>query len=237
MAEKIKVLFLSADPGSTGARLRLDVEVRTVTEAIRKARERDSLEFVSEWAVRAGDLQHALLWHKPAVVHFSGHGTGTDGIFLEDGQGNARAVSKEALAGLFTILRRSIRVVVLNACETQPTVEAFRSVVDYTVGMNTIISDRAAICFAEGFYGALAFGMGVEDAFALGVNRLREEGIPESDAPRLFVREGADSNPLIVPARPPEPEESAPMGPISLRDSTVNTMNVNRGDHALFINN
>lgn len=69
----IRILFLAANPIDT-TRLRLDVEVRAIKEALRGAEFRSRFDLEQEWAVRTADLQRCLLQHKPHVVHFSGHG-------------------------------------------------------------------------------------------------------------------------------------------------------------------
>jgi hypothetical protein len=246
MPDPIKVLFLAADPFADSSPLRLDREARAIIEAMRRGRDRDSLAFVSEWAVRTGDLQAAVLRHRPQVVHFSGHGAGGRGIFLEDENGTPRSVKKEALGELFTILRSSIRVVVLNSCDSLPVIEAFRDVIDYTVGMSAPVTDRSAILFAEAFYGALAFGAMVEEAFALGVNRLRIEGMPEATIPILLSREGRDATPLAARTEPspgagPAPDSGSRAGaissPVTLIGSTVGNITNASGDHAYIINN
>jgi len=72
----IKILFLAANPQDT-ERLRLDEEVRAIDEALRKSAFRDRFDLIPHGAVRVDDLQELLLRHKPAIVHFSGHGQGT----------------------------------------------------------------------------------------------------------------------------------------------------------------
>ena len=79
---KIKVLFLAASP--VGEPLRLDEEIREITNKIRASKYPDALDIVSRWAVRPGDLQQCLLEHQPHVVHFSGHGNQSEEIILLD---------------------------------------------------------------------------------------------------------------------------------------------------------
>ncbi len=68
---KIKALFLAANPGDT-EKLALDVEIREITSKIRSADFRDSIDLISAWAVRPDDLLQMLNQHKPQIVHFSG---------------------------------------------------------------------------------------------------------------------------------------------------------------------
>jgi hypothetical protein len=214
MTDTIKVLFLAANPHADRP-LDFGREVQRIVDRIRKSVGRDRLEFTSEFAVKPADLQDALLRHSPHVVHFSGHGYAGGGIWLEDEKGAEHAVEPESLVELFTILKRSIRVVVLNACDSQPAVEAINGVIDYAIGMSAPISDPGAIVFAEAFYGALASCAPVGDAFGLGVNRLRLEGSAEALIPRLFTRDGTSEAPLVaaaVRATAPTPPDPAGAG-------------------------
>lgn len=197
MSKKTKILFLAADPVNVGYRPRLGAELRDIAREIDLTSSRDLFEMQSEWAVRIADLQRALMEHKPDIVHFSGHG-GIEGIFLEDDSGNKKAVSKEALADLFDILKGNIRVVFLNACYTQYQLEAFKEIIDFTIGMKDPVADAAAIEFAAAFYRALAYSYPVEVAFKLAVNQLRLAGLPNQDTPVLYKKSGVDaSKPLF----------------------------------------
>jgi hypothetical protein len=220
---KIKVLFLASDPFKTHA-LALDEEIRTITEEIQSAEYRDSLEMVSAWAVRPGDLQKLLLRHRPHVVHFSGHGVtgessvgptpstpvpgrhlipddgGQDARLILMGEGGApQPVSQEALVDIFEVLRDNIRLVVLNACYTRPQAEAIAKVVDCCIGMNAAIGDKAAIPFAAAFFRAISFGRDVQTAYRLGTNELKLKGIPEDKTPELLcLREGVNPEKVVL---------------------------------------
>ena len=193
MTEKIKILFLAANPVDAGYRLRLDEEAREIDEKIQAGSKRDAFEIVSQWAIRPTDLQKALLRHSPDVVHFSGHGSKTQGIILEDPDGNMTPVSKPALTGLFRILKDNIKIVFLNACHSKVQIDGLRETIDFTVAMNIAIGDKTAVIFASYFYQALAFGRSVLEAFELAKNQLELEGIDESKTPELLVRDGVDA--------------------------------------------
>ena len=199
MAGKIKILFLAADPFEDRAPLRLAEEARAITQAIERGAEGSALEIADCWAARTGDLQRALLKHRPQIVHFAGHGSHDDGIHLGDEYGSPRAVGRDALGKLFAILKPGPAVVVLNACDTAPMAAAFSGVVDYTVAMNAPLPDSWGVLFAEAFYCALSFGVTVREAFELGVNRLELEGAPGATIPTLVVREGVDEAQTIAP--------------------------------------
>ena len=190
MADKIKILFLAAEPTDLGRR-RLDEEYHKIDRALRVGSERDSFELVPQFALRRDDLQEALLRHEPHVVHFAGHASEGE-IFLMDDDGVSRPVAKEVLARLFEILKDNIRVVVLNACYSRPQAEAISRFIDYTVGINSRIGVEGCIGFAAAFYRALAFGRSVNEAVELGKNSMHLEKLPDADAPDLLLREAVD---------------------------------------------
>lgn len=210
MKTKIKVLFLSANStvlsanAAASARLRVNDDWRQINEAIRSGLDRDRFEIATELAVRTDYLQSALRRHQPQFVHFSGHAN-EQGIELEDEFGLPVNVSGEALAGLFRILRGTIRCVVLSACASRPIAFAFRELVDDTVAMRRPITDRSAILFGSAFYGALADGESVPCAFAYGVNQLKiSDAAEDADIPELLRREGLKADCLPIARTEPE---------------------------------
>jgi CHAT domain-containing protein len=195
--EKIRILFLAANPATT-TQLALDEECREIKKKIRDAEHRDSLELITEWAVRPDDLIQFLNQHKPHIVHFSGHGSLTEEIILRDDRGNPKLVTKEALVALFGTLKRNIRLVLLNACFSRPQAEAITAVIDCAVGMSRGIGDRAAITFATSFYRALGFDCSVQNAFEQGKVALLVEGIPEDRTPELLAAGGVDPDRIFL---------------------------------------
>ncbi len=188
MANKIKILFLAANPVDTKSRLRLDEEFKQIRKKLRGGDQRDCFELVSEWAVTAEDLQEILLCHQPHILHFSGHGSETQGIVLEDQSGKMLLLDKQAFANLIRVLKDNLRIVVLNACYSEDQANYLKEIVDFTIGMGKAVGDKAAILFASHFYQGLAFGRSVETAFELGRAQLDLSNIPESDTPKLRVR-------------------------------------------------
>lgn len=194
---KVRTLYFASNPAQTQL-LRLDEEVRLITEKLRASDFRDTIEFKSLWAVRPDDLLQALNEHKPVIVHFSGHGNLTGEIILMDSSGQPKSVSVAALKGLFRTLKDNIRVVVLNACYSKTQATAISEVIDCVVGMSSAISDDAAILFVSSFYRAIGFGRSVKEAFEQGIVSLLLEGMPEEDIPELIVRAGIDSASIML---------------------------------------
>lgn len=192
MIEKVRILFLAANPKDT-SQLRLDEEIREIQARIRAAAFRDTFELVSRWAVRPRDLLQAFNELTPHIVHFSGHGSSNAELVLEDDNGDAKVVSDTALAALFQTAKDNVRLVLLNVCNSELPARAVSQQVECTVGMKTSIGDEAAIVFASTFYGALAFGRSVGQAFDQGRTALMLEGIPEENTPVLLARPDVDA--------------------------------------------
>ncbi|MBM4354891.1 MAG: CHAT domain-containing protein [Deltaproteobacteria bacterium] len=188
------ILFFAANPTST-TRLALDEEFRDIQGKLRATEFRDSFRLKLGLAARPDDLQQLLLEEKPTIVHFSGHGTGSAGLVLHaDVQGKHALVPTDALGHLFSVFKRSVRMVVLNACYSVEQAKAISAQIDFVVGMKDSIGDRAARGFASAFYRGLGFGETVKVAFELGINALKLDGlVNDQDVPVLLVRDGADA--------------------------------------------
>ncbi|HET8796807.1 MAG TPA: CHAT domain-containing protein, partial [Thermoanaerobaculia bacterium] len=146
MSTRRKLLFISAGP-LDHPQLRSGAELREITSRIREALPAERFAIEVETAAKRSELAHLLLFHKPEIVHFSGHGESKKGILLEDERGRAAAVDGKSLAALFSLLRGTLQTVVLNACSTKRIARELQKVVDYTIAMNGPIYDIAAVAF------------------------------------------------------------------------------------------
>ncbi|MBW4420024.1 MAG: AAA-like domain-containing protein [Myxacorys californica WJT36-NPBG1] len=191
-----RILILAANPRNSTP-LDLNQEVREIDEALKLSKLRDQYDLVQRWAVRPRDMRRAVLEVKPHIVHFSGHGVGEGGLALEDGAGQAKLVSTEALAGMFK-LAEQVECVLLNACYSEIQATAIAQHIPYVIGMNQAVGDRAALEFAVGFYDALGAGESIEQAFQQGCIAIEMESIPEHLTPVLIPQSSAsipDSTP------------------------------------------
>jgi len=159
--------------------------VRDIGEGLQRAKHRDEFILEQKWAVRPRDIQRAMLDINPSIVHFSGHGTGDEGLVFEDEKGSTKLVDGEALAGLFELFAEQVECVVMNGCYSEVQAEAIAQHVNYVIGMKKAIGDKAAIEFAVGFYDALGAGKSVEFAHKFGCAAIRLAGIPEQVTPVL----------------------------------------------------
>jgi len=199
---KRTILLLAANPKGT-EHLRLDEEAKKIDQGLERAMNRDQFQLVMKWSVTDDDLRRALLDHKPEIVHFAGHGTGSGkgtgerdlipppgdgdsgGLAFENDQGSVRLLPGDALARLFELCADHVKCVVLNACYSEAQANAISQHIDYVVGMKKAIGDEAAIKFAVGFYDALGAGRDFETAYKFGCSAIDLKGIPEYLTPVL----------------------------------------------------
>lgn len=184
---KSSVLFLASDP-SNASRLRLGEELREIQERLQLSKYRDNIILHQRLSVRPEDFSQALLDVNPHVVHFSGHGNVDGTLCFEDKLGQIHPVQPDALAAVFEQFADEIQCVVLNACYSETQAKVISQYIDYVIGMNQAIGDRAAIAFAVGFYQALGAGSSVERAYKLGCAQIRLQNIPEHLTPVLLKK-------------------------------------------------
>ena len=188
-----KTILVLASNLTDQGRLRLDKEVREIEEGLLRSQYREKFNLKQRWAVRADDLRRALLDFKPQIVHFCGHGSGADGLVVENDAGIAQVVPTNALANFFKrFATRGLECVVLNACYSEVQAKAIAQHIDYVVGMNSAMVDDAAIKFAVGFYDELGAGWSYEDAYNGGCNAIELEGNPEEHIPVFKKKNSVD---------------------------------------------
>ncbi|WP_413168040.1 CHAT domain-containing protein [Capilliphycus salinus ALCB114379] len=166
------ILILAANPQNT-TRLRLEEEIREIDEGLRRANQRHQYKLEQKLAVRSRDFYRAILDYKPSIVHFCGHGVGQEGIVLEDDTGKMAVVPTDALASMFKLFAtKGVECVILNACYSEVQANAISQYVNYVLGMNKAVGDKAALAFSVAFYDGLAAGYEVEEAYQLGCSQM-----------------------------------------------------------------
>jgi tetratricopeptide (TPR) repeat protein len=186
--------------------LDLDKELRNLREAAGSAAQ------VIPVGPTLDALRQALRGPESHVLHFMGHGGAPEGqaenvlLFEEDDDGNPVPVTGSDLANVLAA-SPSLRLVVLNACDTASVREAgaggegfnpFTGVANAlvlgglpaVVGMQQPISDAAAITFSRIFYQQLAAGEPVDAAVTEGRRAMYVEDRDslEWTTPVLFLR-------------------------------------------------
>ena len=216
------ILFLAANPSET-TRLALDEECAAIERELRMTTGRDDFEFRSKWAVSVDEVMRALNELQPTVIHFSGHGGGSSGVYvhhvrrwprlahrdidimatagiqLQDEQRRPQHVSACALTQMIGSAAPSARLVVLNACFSDVVADTLRRVVDCVVGMRGAVGDEAARSFAVGFYRALGHRRSVGNAVEQAVATLAAKCLPDEHLPICRTRDGVNAAEVTLP--------------------------------------
>jgi CHAT domain len=166
----MKILILASNPRKD---LNLEKEIRHLQGTIERSKNREDLKVEIGFAVQPEDLQGLLLKHEPDIVHFCGHGTGQQGLVLQEDTGLEKLVSTDALSNLFELCSQWVKCVLLNACYSEVQANAIVQHIDYAIGMNHEIRDDSAIAFATGFYQALGYGQPIEKSYKFGCNAIQ----------------------------------------------------------------
>ena len=183
MANKTKILFLSANP--SGSLLNLGEEIKRIQIDLKMAKERNNLELKQYWAITIDTLMQAILDEIPNIVHFSGHGQ-QEGIILQNEIGEPKLVSAESLKSLFRLFNDTVVCVVLNSCYSEEQAKAIKLHIPHVIGMKSGIPDKAAISFSTGFYKAIGAGRDIPFAFEFGVTAIKLEGVSGENVPILL---------------------------------------------------
>jgi len=189
MTRKHRILFLSANPWTTG-RILVDEEAREIFERIQEGPYRDRFELHKHTATRAIDLQRFLFLHKPHILHFSGHGSKKHEIILGGVTGRGKTIDQQGLVKVLGHYSRHLRLVLLNACFTKTQARSLAEVIDYSIGTGKKIGDKGSVAFAGAFYRALSFGESIRDAFNSAKAELEFRKVPRTQGIELFVRDG-----------------------------------------------
>jgi|GEM_PF-611485 len=193
MSERIRILFLSANPWTTG-RILVDEEAREIFEKLQEGSYRDKFELIRHEAIRTFDLQRLVMMYEPHIVHFSGHASETHKLILGGTAGRGKEVDRNGLVEIFGLYRRHVRLIVLNACFTRRQALALSEVIDYAIGTGKGMGDKGGVAFAGAFYRALGFGKSVKESFASAKAELSLTKIPRTSGIELFVRNGISEN-------------------------------------------
>lgn len=173
------------------------------------------------------DLMKKLLegdWH---IFHFIGHGGvdeaapgfGADGfdergfVVMVDEDGKPVKKFASDLATMLMEARRSLRLIVLNCCESarinvgdrfgNPAIGLMKTGwLPAVVAMQFPITDNAAISMSEGFYAALAGNRPIDDAVTLARRFIQQRSRVEWGIPVLYMR-SSDGKIFDVQARSP----------------------------------
>jgi hypothetical protein len=155
-------------------------------------------------AVRVRDVMNALRDFKPHLLHFIGHGNPQGLCFTREDGSKQRVLGEDLCDILAQSKVDDLKLVVLNACQSDEIARKLTSVVNCAIGTVIDLPNEHAILFARRFYDDLVHGWSVPDAF----ERARVESRVETGNRRVIFdikyRDGIDHRQLVIfsPADP-----------------------------------
>jgi hypothetical protein len=143
-------------------------------------------------------IAKSLRLHKPTIAHFTGHGGEDGSIVFRDEEGQAYGMQAPGLARLLVIHKRTLRLVVLNACYSNELAKSLIKDIDCVIGMSSEVDDDAAILFAQAFYGSLFDGGSIGESFETGMSAVAARYPAEAHNPILNSKRGMEPSQLYV---------------------------------------
>jgi len=168
------ILFISAN--SADAYMDIEREQRTLQKLT--SADGHSLHLLP--AAEVADVKEALAANRKEqffdVLHFSGHATVEEGLHL---RGFGRQQAFLGVGELKELLTNSgVRLVVLNACESEAVAQAVSEVVPVVIGTTRKVRDVVARQFTRLFYTALIGEATVSEALDAALREQRTSNIP-----------------------------------------------------------
>ncbi|MBV7336071.1 CHAT domain-containing protein [Chloroflexi bacterium TSY] len=200
----LRILGMVVSPKEYSA-LAVEEEKERIERALQPLKQQELLELNWLEGQTWGALQREMRrgpWH---VFHFIGHGSFNDSLdegllVFADEQGQADTITATQLNRLLARQKRSLRLVLLNACEgargsphdlfASTAATLIRGGLPAVLTMQYEITDEGATTFARTFYEAVSDGLAVDTAVADGRNaiNLRNKYSLEWGTPVLHMR-------------------------------------------------
>ena len=145
-----KILLLLANPDGTEA-LNMNAEFDIIKNEHKLTNPSNIIfEFIDKLNAKLSDFTGAFA-ENPAIVHFSGHGEGPDGIIINDEEGTPHFFRNDQLFDLFDTYREVIECAVFSACTSIVQAELLSRTGIYVVGTTEKIDNQVTTRFFKRF--------------------------------------------------------------------------------------
>ncbi len=224
------LLAFANDPADGINYLRnLPEEARQVRAALEYAEAQGLCEFEVRYNATLDDIlsafQNPKLRGRIAVLHYGGHADSYELLF-QSSAGNLQRIDGRGFAA-FLAEQRSLQLVFLNACTTEPQIDSLLDAnVQVVIATAQEVDDSTAAALAGLFYQNLAHGDTIGSSYRQAVAALRAQ---KGDDPSLFYMAGA------APAgesAPPATEQPATEQPATGQPATGQTGGAPAGQEA-----
>lgn len=249
----LKILMVLANPQNLPA-LDAQKELTLLQNALKPLGNQVQIEVLQDLEANARKIQGKILDFQPHVLHFVGHGQFKEdkgSIFLVNSQGQAVAWGDEQFAD--TVRNSSVKLVILNACETAKRSDQHALVgvaprlilagIPAVIAMQFAVPDKVALVVTETLYENLVRGQALDEAITqmrIAVNNMAEDelrwlwAVPvlfmRSPDGRLWGTKSATSNPAGEKPAASQPVATNP----TPSQPTTQTNQSNRGNSGGF---
>jgi internalin A len=170
---KKTILFIASSPDGV-AMANANRQIRSIQEALQRMRKEEFYDIKNLGFIQPSELIGEIIKNKPDFIHFFMHNDTVEGLFFENGNGDAILFNSTMLERLFerVTAQKKIDCVVLNACNTQihkNAVSAFIPHVVYTTDFIPDVvekgnNDTVASLFTRKFYEGVFSDKSYKDA-------------------------------------------------------------------------
>ena len=196
------VLVLAAEP-SNETRTRAAASLNAIKRSLEQEQGRRALLGVRDiGALRVTELLRELDHGQPDILHISAHGRKDGSLALEDERGHVRRISADAFVAMLRSAGVRPAVILVAACHSKVLASALAELCDCVLSVGGEVPYQVVVPFVSGFYGALARGRSVGEAFEQG----QAQAQAEFDDGNVFFGidpgEGVDPNAMFFWERP-----------------------------------
>ncbi|MDR3638882.1 MAG: hypothetical protein P4L84_34070 [Isosphaeraceae bacterium] len=196
---KFVIQFVAGDRGGgPRAQLQLPREEKKIKESVALGKRRDAFEFAPPVFAASIDEVIACQQHRPAIVHFAGHGEQRQMILVRDRDPlvDLMRLHEQEAEVLFKNFPDRLRLVVFNTCHSIDVASHLvtENIVDMAIAIEGSIPDDHAVRFAATLYRQLADGRSAQAAFDLA--GLQVSDLDAVASPKLLYAAGVD--PAVV---------------------------------------
>ena len=170
-----RIVVIAADPEATSSDL-LNEEVSVISEAFGDTKNgRPTI--VTAKTTDQAELVETMLEFRPTIVHFTGHGSPSGSVILEDAAGWLRNVTGPTLGRVVAQVSPRPQCFVLNGCRVSRKLSFLRFVADHVIS----ICPRSggvdiSPVVSRTLYQRIGGGLGYAKAFQLLITQLAEMG-------------------------------------------------------------
>jgi hypothetical protein len=184
----LKILYAGSGKSSN---LDLELSYQTIAKGINSHILDGTVKFSKSLNMDTSNIFDILLNQKPHIFHFSGKQDGGD-IRITDEKNNITSISDVELAGFLASFGDNIKLAIIDTCYSYNCAKSISEMVDFSIGVKSLIHVGDADKFYKTFYNALCTGHSIQDAVGQATSSLIFKKTPIQEIPVLCCKNNID---------------------------------------------